>query len=110
MAVMTQFFLNGVARKMLTGGSERPLSSGEKIFAGVAAGAVSSVVASPLELVMIQQQLKGGGLVSTAACVCTPHFGWRSACQPWINVAFGGLLRVASASDSFGDVEAASCA
>ena len=39
-----------------------------KEAAGVAAGALSSVLANPLEFVMIQQQIKGGGLVATAGC------------------------------------------
>lgn len=63
---MSQFFLNGVAKRVMTGGTDRQLSNGEKIFAGVSAGAISSIVGGPLELIMVQQQTKGGGLVSTA--------------------------------------------
>lgn len=63
--VMSQFFFNGAVKNALTGGSDRPLGNGEKIFAGVAAGALSSILANPLEFVMIQQQLKGDGLVAT---------------------------------------------
>ena len=36
---MSQFFLNGVAKRVMTGGTDRQLSNGEKIFAGVSAGA-----------------------------------------------------------------------
>jgi len=71
LTVMSQFFLNGAMKRLLTGGVERPLSNGEKIFAGVAAGAVSSVIASPLELIMVQQQKHGGGLVTTARALAS---------------------------------------
>lgn len=64
-SVMSQFYLNGVTKRLLTGGTERPLTNSEKITAGVTAGALSSVISSPLELVMIQQQLKGGGMLTT---------------------------------------------
>ena len=65
--VMSQFFLAGQLKGLMTGGTDRPLSNTEKIVSGVSAGAISSVVAGPMELVMIQQQVKGGGLVSTAS-------------------------------------------
>lgn len=64
--VMSQFYLNGVIKKSITGGVDRPLGDGEKIAAGAAAGALSGTVCGPIELVMIQQQKKGGGLFSTA--------------------------------------------
>ena len=48
------------------GDSVRELSGGEKIGAGVTAGALSGVVCGPIELIMIQQQAKGGGLLETA--------------------------------------------
>jgi len=65
--VMSQFFLNGIIKKALTGGSDRELGPFEKIGAGVSAGMLSSFVASPCELVMIQQQVNGGGLFETAS-------------------------------------------
>lgn len=64
--VMSQFFLNGMLKTAVTGGVDRPLSAGETIATAVSAGAISSIFASPMELVMIQQQIKGGGLFSTA--------------------------------------------
>ena len=67
--VMSQFFLNGVVTKLITGGSQRPLDNSEKIFAGVSAGALSSLIGGPLELVMVQQQTKGGSLIATAGSV-----------------------------------------
>jgi len=66
LCVMSQFFLNGIIKNALTGGTDRALSSGEKIFAGVGAGVLSSIVAGPMELVMIQQQVKGTSLFGTA--------------------------------------------
>ena len=69
--VMSQFYLAGVLKKALTGGADRPLSPSEKIFSGVSAGAISSIFAGPMELVMIQQQVKGGGLMATAGSVAS---------------------------------------
>lgn len=69
--VMSQFFLNGLFKKAVTGGTDRPLTAGEKIFTGAAAGATSGIVCGPIELVMIQQQRKGGGLLSTAASLAS---------------------------------------
>mmetsp|Transcript_23044 Transcript_23044/g.71798 ORF Transcript_23044/g.71798 Transcript_23044/m.71798 type:complete len:267 (-) Transcript_23044:212-1012(-) len=70
--VMSQFYLNGVLKNTLTGGVDRELSNTEKIASGVSAGVISSFVAGPMELVMIQQQIKGGGLFSTASSVVSP--------------------------------------
>jgi len=39
---------------------------------GIGAGAVSSLVGSPLELIMIQQQRKGGNLIETSKSIATP--------------------------------------
>ena len=64
--VMSQFFLAGQLKKLMTGGTDRELSNAEKIVSGVSAGAISSIIAGPMELVMIQQQVKGGGLAATA--------------------------------------------
>jgi hypothetical protein len=77
--VMSQFFLAGVLKDFMTGGVARDLGKGEKIASGVGAGVISSVVAGPLELVMIQQQVKGGGLLSTAGDIFSkgPSTIWR---------------------------------
>lgn len=63
--IASQFYLNGVYLKMVTGGRTRSLSDLEKIGGGVFAGALSGVVCSPIELVMIQQQRRGGSLLGT---------------------------------------------
>jgi hypothetical protein len=65
--VMSQFYLAGVLKNALTGGVDRPLSNTEKIASGVSAGALSSIIAGPMELCMIQQQVKGGGLAATVS-------------------------------------------
>jgi hypothetical protein len=65
--VMSQFGLNGMIKNAITGGTSRPLSDLETIGAGVGAGALSSVLCSPLELAMIQQQVKGTGFFSTCS-------------------------------------------
>lgn len=64
--IAAQFFLNGQYQRAVTGGVDRPLTDSEKIGGGVFAGALSGVVCGPIELVMIQQQRKGGGLAGTA--------------------------------------------
>jgi len=66
LCVMSQFFLNGVIKNAMTGGEKRELTAAEKIGAGVGAGVLSSVVGSPMELIMVQQQVKGTGLLQTA--------------------------------------------
>jgi len=63
--IASQFYLNGIYRKMLTGGTNRELGDLEKIGGGMFAGALSGIVCGPIELVMIQQQRKGGSLLST---------------------------------------------
>jgi len=64
--VMSQFFINGQLKKLMVGDANRDLSNAEKIACGVSSGALSGIVCGPIELVMIQQQAKGGGLVGTA--------------------------------------------
>ena len=63
--VMTQFLLNGIVRRAITMGEDRPLGNGEKVAAGFSAGALSGIVCGPIELIMIQQQRKGGTLSGT---------------------------------------------
>ena len=61
MSILTgvQFPLTGAVSNVMTGGADRALSSGEKIAAGVAGGAISGIICAPMELVMIQQQRFG---------------------------------------------------
>jgi Mitochondrial carrier protein len=67
---MIQFAVGGRLKQTILGDdTSRRLSLGEEMMAGVCAGAVSAVVGSPLELVMIQQQRKGGSTGSTIRSV-----------------------------------------
>ena len=66
-ATSSQFFFGGLIKKSMTGGADRPLTGSETITAAVGAGVLSGPVCSPIELVMIQQQRKGGSLFGTAA-------------------------------------------
>jgi len=79
LCVMSQFYLAGVMKNIMTGGVDRPLSNSEKIASGVSAGAISSIFAGPMELVMIQQQIKGTGLLATAGELLAggPSTIWR---------------------------------
>lgn len=47
-------------------GAGEDLSQGSRIAVAASAGACSSLIGSPAEMVMIQQQRKGGGLLDTA--------------------------------------------
>mmetsp|Transcript_3888 Transcript_3888/g.5548 ORF Transcript_3888/g.5548 Transcript_3888/m.5548 type:complete len:271 (+) Transcript_3888:91-903(+) len=62
---MLQFTFGGKIKNLITGGENRQLSIGEEMSAGLGAGMMSAVVGSPLELIMIQQQRKGQGLITT---------------------------------------------
>lgn len=64
---MIQFAVGGKLKQIVTGGqaNSRHLTLGEEMICGIGAGTVSGLAGSPLELIMIQQQRKGGGTVST---------------------------------------------
>ena len=62
---MTQFVVGGKLKQMITGGERRRLSLLEEMASGIGAGTVSGLIGSPLELIMIQQQRKGGNTVQT---------------------------------------------
>lgn len=57
---MIQFAVGGRLKSMITGEEKRTLKLHEEMSAGIVAGTISAVVGSPLELIMIQQQRKGG--------------------------------------------------
>eukprot|EP00934_Nitzschia_sp_Nitz4_P004925 Nitzschia sp. Nitz4//scaffold226_size53432//6767//7706//NITZ4_006691-RA/size53432-augustus-gene-0.60-mRNA-1//-1//CDS//3329542721//4915//frame0 len=59
---MIQFAAGGRLKSMVTGGETRTLTLAEEMTAGIGAGTISALVGSPLELIMIQQQRKGGGV------------------------------------------------
>ena len=62
-----QFAANGLVKKVLVGDANgnAPLSPQQQLIAGFLSGAASASLCSPLELVMIQQQRKGGTLLDT---------------------------------------------
>ena len=58
---MIQFAVGGKLKNVITGGdNSRNLTLVEEMSAGIGAGTISALVGSPLELIMIQQQRKGG--------------------------------------------------
>jgi hypothetical protein len=57
---MIQFAVGGSLKKAVVGeDASRKLTIAEQMGCGIAAGTVSALVGSPLELIMIQQQGKG---------------------------------------------------
>uniref|UniRef100_A0A7S1ZBJ0 Mitochondrial carrier protein n=1 Tax=Trieres chinensis TaxID=1514140 RepID=A0A7S1ZBJ0_TRICV len=70
---MIQFAVGGSLKKMVTGGdAKRQLKPHEEMGCGIVAGVVSALVGSPLELIMIQQQRKGGSTLETLKNISTP--------------------------------------
>lgn len=70
---MIQFAVGGSLKKMCQGGdTTKRLSSGQEMLCGIGAGTVSALVGSPLELIMIQQQRKGGNTLETIKNVANP--------------------------------------
>ena len=75
---MIQFAVGGSLKKLVLGGeSNRQLKTHEEMGTGIAAGVVSALVGSPLELVMIQQQRKGGGSLATLQSILHPNHFFR---------------------------------
>jgi hypothetical protein len=73
---MIQFAVGGKLKKMVLGGEKRHLSLAEEMACGMAAGTVSAFVGSPLELIMIQQQRKGGSTRQTISNIMSGnHYG-----------------------------------
>lgn len=70
---MIQFGVGGYLKKMVLAGESRQLKSYEEMGTGILAGFVSAFAATPLELIMIQQQRKGGNTVETAKSIATPN-------------------------------------
>lgn len=69
---MIQFAVGGSLKKLVLGGEKRQLKTHEEMGTGIAAGVTSALVGSPLELIMIQQQRKGGGTIETIKNIATP--------------------------------------
>lgn len=63
---MIQFATGGAMKKVVSGGDKSlKLSPGQEMGCGIVAGVTSAFVGSPLELIMIQQQRKGGSTLGT---------------------------------------------
>ncbi|OEU09198.1 mitochondrial carrier [Fragilariopsis cylindrus CCMP1102] len=60
---MIQFVIGGKLKNVISGGNDaHQFSLKEEMGCGIIAGSISAIVGSPLELIMIQQQRKGGGV------------------------------------------------
>lgn len=67
----------GGGRQHLHTDNRRRLQMHEEMGIGIAAGVISAFVASPLTLIMIQQQVKGGSTIDTIRTITTPQHFYR---------------------------------
>lgn len=74
---MIQFAIGGKLKQMVAGESDRKLTLTEEMGCGIVAGSFSALVGSPLELIMIQQQRKGGSTAATFASIANPANFYR---------------------------------
>ena len=66
---MWQFAACGAAQRALLADEDRALSMGEELASGLVAGVSSGLLVGPLELMMIQQQVKGGSIPKRAKSI-----------------------------------------
>mmetsp|Transcript_24475 Transcript_24475/g.35793 ORF Transcript_24475/g.35793 Transcript_24475/m.35793 type:complete len:269 (+) Transcript_24475:103-909(+) len=70
---MIQFAVGGTLKQfVLKNDKTKKLSAAEEMGCGIGAGVTSALVGSPLELMMIQQQRKGGNILETFKSVANP--------------------------------------
>lgn len=75
---MIQFAVGGTLKTFAQGGDkDKTLNPLQEMACGIGAGAVSSLVGSPLELIMIQQQRKGGSVMTTIGTIASPSIASR---------------------------------
>lgn len=74
---MIQFAVGGKLKQMILNGDARSLQPWEEMMVGLAAGSISAIAGSPLELIMIQQQRKGNGTVAALKSIATPNNFFR---------------------------------
>jgi hypothetical protein len=75
---MIQFAVGGKLKSIVVGeDATRKLKPQEEMLCGMAAGTVSATVGSPLELIMIQQQRKGGSTLATFNSIANPSNFFR---------------------------------
>lgn len=71
---MIQFAVGGSLKNMVLGEQPtRQLKAHEEMLCGISAGVISAPVGSPLELIMIQQQRKGGNTLETMKSIASPN-------------------------------------
>jgi hypothetical protein len=70
-----QFGITGFFQKLFVGDSGRKMSSGQTVCAAVLGGVISANAASPVELIMVQQQRHGGSFFGTPMRIARAH-GW----------------------------------
>mmetsp|Transcript_22978 Transcript_22978/g.35413 ORF Transcript_22978/g.35413 Transcript_22978/m.35413 type:complete len:269 (+) Transcript_22978:216-1022(+) len=77
---MIQFVVGGSLKNYVSGGDKSyKLTPLQEMGCGIGAGVTSAFVGCPLELVMIQQQRKGGNTLSTLQSIANPNHilrGW----------------------------------
>lgn len=81
-----QFVNTGLFKKWALGGAQRPLTPAEDALSAAASGVVSAAYVSPVELVVIQQQRFGGGLLETCQRV-RRSFGWWGFTRGFVSTA-----------------------
>lgn len=59
---MIQFAIGGKLKSVINEDKSKQLTLAQEMTCGIIAGTTSAIVGSPLELIMIQQQRKGGGV------------------------------------------------
>jgi hypothetical protein len=79
---MIQFAVGGSLKKLVLGGGDGRREGGrlkthEEMGVGFAAGVVSALAGSPLTLIMIQQQVRGGRSVDALRRISTPQNFYR---------------------------------
>ena len=74
---MIQFAIGGKLKQMVAGEADRKLTLAQEMGCGIVAGSVSALVGSPLELIMIQQQRKGGSTAATFRSIANPTNFYR---------------------------------
>lgn len=79
---MIQFAVGGKLKQMVAGADAdgkalRSVKPHEEMLCGIVAGTTSALVGGPLELIMIQQQRKGGSTMATLGNIASPNTIYR---------------------------------
>mmetsp|Transcript_62391 Transcript_62391/g.75086 ORF Transcript_62391/g.75086 Transcript_62391/m.75086 type:complete len:281 (+) Transcript_62391:81-923(+) len=95
-----QFMVNGILQKITLGGEKRMLTDVETIFTAASAGAISSIIYSPVDLITIQQQKLSLNPVQTFQHIMSNHgmsgiFRGISACAVRESIYTSGYLGLA---------------